>query len=402
MKALSGIRVLDLTHMLAGPYGAMLLADLGAEVIKVEPPKTGEGTRRLLENDPKHSLHGMGAYFLTLCRNKKSIALDLQAEKGRAVFYDLVKISDVVYDNFRPGVLDRLKINYDTLKNINPGIISCSCTGFGLTGPGRDRPAFDLVVQAMGGGVSITGERSRPPVRSGIPIGDMGGGVFSAFGILAALVNRANTGKGQKVDVSMLDVQVSLLNYMATMYFLSGEVPGPIGNEHFVHVPYGSFKTKDIYIILALVGDNFWKPLVEILGVEELKAPKYDKRDGRWKDKEKIEAIISKTLVTRPGDEWLKLFAEKGIPSGPINTFDRALADPQMLHRNMVVEVGHPLGGSVKQPGNPIKMSAMPEETFSPPPLLGQHTHQVLEELLGYPKEKIEELEREKVIGVDS
>jgi crotonobetainyl-CoA:carnitine CoA-transferase CaiB-like acyl-CoA transferase len=328
--------------------------------------------------------------------------LNLQAEKGRAVFYDLVKISDVVYDNFRPGVLDRLKIDYDTLKNINPGIISCSCTGFGLTGPGRDRPAFDLVVQAMGGGVSITGERSRPPVRSGIPIGDMGGGVFSAFGILAALVNRASTAKGQKVDVSMLDVQVSLLNYMATMYFLSGEVPGPIGNEHFVHVPYGSFKTKDIYIILALVGDNFWKPLVEILGVEELKAPKYDKRDGRWKDKEKIEAIISKTLATRPGDEWLKLFAEKGIPSGPINSFDRALADPQMLHRNMVVEVGHPLGGSVKQPGNPIKMSAMPEETFSPPPLLGQHTHQVLEELLGYPKEKIEELEREKVIGIDS
>ncbi len=398
MKALSGIRVLDLTHMLAGPYGAMLLADLGAEVIKIEPPKTGEGTRRLLENDPKNSLHGMGAYFLTLCRNKKSITLDLQAEKGRAVFYDLVKISDVVYDNFRPGVPERLKVDYDTLKSINPGIISCSCTGFGLTGPERDRPAFDLVVQAMGGGVSITGERNRPPVRSGIPIGDMGGGVFSALGILAALLSRARTGKGQKVDVSMLDVQISLLNYMATMYFLSGEVPGPIGNEHFVHVPYGSFKTKDIYIILALVGDNFWKPFVEILGVEELKNSKYDKRDGRWEDKEKIDAIVSKTLATRPGNEWLKLFAEKGIPSGPINTFDRALSDPQVLHRNMVVEVAHPLGGRVNQPGNPIKMSDTPGETFSPPPLLGQHTYQLLNELLGYSKKKIEELEKEKII----
>ncbi|MBI5969034.1 MAG: CoA transferase [Deltaproteobacteria bacterium] len=398
MKALSAVRVLDLTHMLAGPYGAMLLADLGAEVIKVEPPKTGEGTRRLLENDLKNSLHGMGAYFLTLCRNKKSLTLDLQTEKGRSVFYDLVKISDVVYDNFRPGVLDRLKIDYDTLKGINPGIISCSCTGFGLTGPGRDRPAFDLVVQAMGGGVSITGERKRPPVRSGIPIGDMGGGVFSALGILAALVSRARTGKGQKVDVSMLDVQISLLNYMATMYFLSGEVPGPIGNEHFVHVPYGSFKTKDIYIILALVGDNFWKPFVEILEVDQLKDPKYAKRDGRWEDKEKIEAIVSKTLATRPGDEWLELFAQKGIPSGPINTFDRALADPQVLRRNMVVEVGHPLGGSVKQPGNPIKMSGTPGETFGPPPLLGQHTRQILEELLGYPGEKVEELQREGVI----
>jgi crotonobetainyl-CoA:carnitine CoA-transferase CaiB-like acyl-CoA transferase len=398
MQALSGIRILDLTHMLAGPYGAMLLADLGAEVIKVEPPSTGEGTRRLLENDPKHSFHGMGAYFLTLCRNKKSITLDLQAEKGRAVFYDLAKISDVVYDNFRPGVLNRLKIDYETLKDINSRIISCSCTGFGLTGPGRDRPAFDLVVQAMGGGVSITGERGRPPVRSGIPIGDMGGGIFSAFGILAALINRARTGKGQKIDVSMLDVQISLLNYMATMYFLSGEVPGPIGNEHFVHVPYGSFKTKDIYIILALVGDNFWKPFVEILGVEELKDPKYDRRDGRWQEKEKIDAIVSQVLATRPGDEWLKLFAEKGIPSGPINTFDRALSDPQVLHRNMVVEVEHPLGGRVKQPGNPIKMSGTPWETFSPPPLLGQHTRQVLEELLCYPKEKIEELERERII----
>ncbi|MBU1208918.1 MAG: CoA transferase [Proteobacteria bacterium] len=398
MQALSGIRILDLTHMLAGPYGSMLLADLGAEVIKVEPPGSGEGTRRLLENDPKHSLHGMGAYFLTLCRNKKSITLDLQTEKGRAVFYDLARISDVVYDNFRPGVLDRLKINYDTLKDINPRLISCSCTGFGLTGPGRDRPAFDLVVQAMGGGVSITGEPDRPPVRSGIPIGDMGGGVFSAFGILAALVSRACTGKGQKIDVSMLDVQVSLLNYMATMYFLSGEVPGPIGNEHFVHVPYGSFKTKDIYIILALVGDNFWKPFVEILGIEELKDPKYDRRDGRWQEKEKIDAIVSQVLATRPGDEWLQLFAEKGIPSGPINTFDRALSNPQVLHRNMVVEVDHPIGGKVKQPGNPIKMSGTPGETFSPPPLLGQYTRQVLEELLGYPKEKIEELEREKVI----
>jgi crotonobetainyl-CoA:carnitine CoA-transferase CaiB-like acyl-CoA transferase len=398
MKALAGIRVLDLTHMLAGPYGAMLLADLGAEVIKVEPPKTGEGTRRLLENDPQNSLQGMGAYFLTLCRNKKSITLDLQTEKGRAIFYDLVKISDVVYDNFRPGVLDRLKIDYNTLKDINPLLISCSCTGFGLTGPGRDRPAFDLVVQAMGGGVSITGERNRPPVRSGIPIGDMGGGVFSSFGILAALVSRARTGKGQKVDVSMLDVQISLLNYMATMYFLSGEVPGPIGNEHFVHVPYGSFKTKDIYIILALVGDNFWKPFVEILGVEELKDPKYDKRDGRWEDKEKIEAIVSKSLATRPGDEWLELFAKKGIPAGPISPFDRALADPQVLSRNMVVEVGHPLGGSVRQPGNPIKMSGTPGETFEHPPLLGQHTRQILEELLGYPREKVEQLEREEVI----
>lgn len=398
MKALEGIRILDLTHMLSGPYGTMLLADLGAEVIKVEPPQTGEGTRRLLEGDPKNSLHGMGAYFLTLCRNKKSITLDLRAEKGRAVFYDLVKVSDVVYDNFRPGVLDRLKIDYDHLKELNPRIISCSCTGFGLTGPGRDQPAFDLVIQAMGGGVSITGEPGRSPVRAGIPIGDLNGGVFSTLGVLAALLSRNVTGKGQKVDVSMLDVQLSLLNYMATMYFLSGEVPAPLGNEHFVHVPYGSFKTKDIYIILALVGDNFWKPFVEIVDIPELRDPKYEKRDGRWADKARIDGLIAKKLVTRPGEEWLKLLAEKGIPSGPINTFDRALRDSQALSRNMIVEVEHPKGGKVKQPGNPIKLSATPGETFSPPPLLGAHTQQVLEGLLGYSPERIKELQEENII----
>ena len=398
MKALEGIRILDLTHMLSGPYGTMLLADLGAEVIKIEPPQTGEGTRRLLEGDPKNSLNGMGAYFLTLCRNKKSITLDLRAEKGRAVFYDLVKVSDVVYDNFRPGVLDRLKINYDQLKELNPRIISCSCTGFGLTGPGRDLPAFDLVVQAMGGGVSITGEPGRSPVRAGIPIGDLNGGVFSTLGVLAALLSRNITGKGQKVDVSMLDVQISLLNYMATMHFLSGEIPAPLGNEHFVHVPYGSFKTKDIHIILALVGDNFWKPFVEIVDIPELRDPKYDKREGRWADKAKIDELIAKKLVTRPGTEWLNLLAAKGIPSGPINTFDRALRDPQVLSRNMIVEVEHPKGGKVKQPGNPIKLSATPGETFSPPPLLGAHTKEIIEGLLGYSKEKIEELEEENII----
>ena len=249
--ALEHITILDLTHMLSGPYGTMLLADLGACTIKVEPPATGEGTRRLLENDPAYSIDGMGAYFLTLNRNKKSVCIDLKTDSGKAVFFDLVRKADVVFDNFSVGVTERLGIDYATLAEINPRIITCSVTGFGQTGPEIQRPAFDQVVQAMGGGMSITGTPESGPLRSGIPIGDLAGGIFGAMGVLAALAERERMGKGQHVDVSMLDAQISMLNYMATMHLMSGIVPNAMGNGHFVHVPYNSFPTSDGYIIIA-------------------------------------------------------------------------------------------------------------------------------------------------------
>jgi crotonobetainyl-CoA:carnitine CoA-transferase CaiB-like acyl-CoA transferase len=242
-KPLEGIRMLDLTHMLSGPYGAMIISDLGADTVKVEPPESGEGTRRLLEKDPNNSIDGMGAYFFTLNRNKRSVTLDLKSEEGLSQFYELVKAADVVMNNFSAGVTKKLKIDYETLSKVNPRIITCTVTGFGETGPACKRPAFDQIAQALGGGMSITGNNPEDVIRAGIPIGDLGGGMFAVMGILAAINARHTTGRGQHVDISMLDCQLSMMNYMATMHSMSGDIPGPLGNSHFVHVPYNTFKT---------------------------------------------------------------------------------------------------------------------------------------------------------------
>ena len=401
MGALSGLRVADLTAALAGPFGSMMLADMGAEVIKIERPGVGDMARSLQLSEPKYCYQGMSSYHLTNGRNKKSMTLDLTNDKGKEVFYDLVKVSDVVYDNFRPGVLERLKADYETLRKVNPRIISCSASGYGLTGPSKDRPAFDGVIQAYGGEMSITGEPGRPPVRSGLAIGDLASGVYSVVGILAALYARQTSGVGQKVDIAMLDCQVSLWNYMATMYLMTGD-PGrvgtPWGTKHYIHAPYGAYRTKDIYVFLAIIGDAHWPLLVEALGIEELKNEKYRKSAGRWEDKEKIDAILEKTFESKDGNEWVRILSEKGIPCGPVNSIDRVCSDPQVLARNMVVEVEFPDGHKIKEPGNPIKLSGTPGETFAPPPLLGQNTRDILRDVLEYTDERTDELEKEGII----
>ncbi len=398
MKALQGIRVLDLTHMLSGPYGAMLLADLGAETIKVEPPGTGEGTRRLLEKDPANSLNGFGAYFMTLNRNKKSVTLDLKSEKGLAVFYELVKTADVVISNFSAGVTERLKIDYSRLSQINPRIITCIVTGFGETGPGKDRTAFDMVAQAMGGGMSITGQPGNPPTRSGIPIGDLGGGLMAAIGVLAALQARNSTGRGQHVDISMLDAQISLLNYMATMHFLSGIIPDKLGNGHFVHVPYDTFQCSDGYIIIAIIADNFWEALLTVIPADDLNTEEHKFQPGRLKNKELINARLNEILGSNTQAYWLERLQSARIPCAPVNNLAQAVNDPQVLARNMIVEVAHPLGGTAKMPGNPIKLSDTYEDAFSPPPTLGQHTQEVFTRLLGKTEAELAELKAEGVI----
>lgn len=396
--ALHGVRILDLTHMLSGPYGAMILADLGAETIKVEPLK-GEGTRALLAQDPNNSLDGMGAYYITLNRNKKSVAVDLKNATGLAVFYDLVKKADIVISNFGPGVPERLKIDFDNLSKINPRIITCTVTGFGSSGPTHKRPAFDQVAQATGGGMSITGPDAEHPVRAGIPIGDLGGGMFGVMGILAALFEREKSGRGQHVDISMLDCQVSLLNYMATMYFLSGDDPYPIGNSHFVHVPYNTFTTSDGFIVIAVITDNFWQNLKQVVHCKEFDDPKYDGQPGRWADRDFINQTLNEILSTNTSAYWLQQLEEKRIPCAPVNRFSEALSDKQVLHRNMVVELKHPNGNSTRGPGNPVKLSRTGDESFSPAPLLGEHTDQILSELLDYDARHIKELKDQKVIG---
>lgn len=396
-KPLAGVRILDLTHMLSGPYGAMILADLGADVIKIEPLE-GEGTRKLLAADPNNSIEGMGAYFLTLNRNKRSVCVDLKSEAGLALFYELVKHADVVINNFGAGVPERLKIDFANLSKHNPRVVTCSITGFGTSGPSYQRPAFDQVAQAVGGGMSITGVDANTPVRAGIPIGDLGGGAFSVMGILAALLERERSGKGQDVDISMADCQVSLLNYMATMYFLSGRNPTPIGNAHFVHVPYNSYRVKDGFIIVAVITDNFWQNLKEVVQVPEFANKEYDTQPARLRDKAFIDGKLGEIFATNTQAYWLGQLDAKRIPCAPVNNFGQALSDPQILHRRMVVEIQHPNGRKTKAPGSPLKFSRTNEETYSPPPLLGAHTDEVLASLLKMPASKIAELRAAKAI----
>jgi crotonobetainyl-CoA:carnitine CoA-transferase CaiB-like acyl-CoA transferase len=280
---------------------------------------------------------------------------------------------------------------------VNPRIVTCSITGFGETGPNRDAASFDLVAQATGGGMSITGSPEHP-LRSGIPIGDLGGGLMGAIGILAALQARDASGRGQHIDISMQDAQISMLNYMATMYFLSGTQPPAIGNSHFVHVPYDSFKTKDGHVILAIITDGLWEKFVGLSGLTELDTPENKTQPGRWRNRDRIMAAVTALLSTEGNRFWLDLLQKNGIPCAPVNTFEGALSDPHVRARKMVVDVAHPSGKTVQQVGNPIKLSDYPEESFAPPPLLGQDTAKVLADLLGLDQDTLAGLRSSGVI----
>ena len=384
--------------MLAGPYAGMVLADLGAEVVKVEPLGSGEMTRGLLKNDPNYSFKNFGAYFLTLNRNKKSVSIDLKNKKGLEVFYDLVRSADVVLNNFSAGVVTKLKIDFENLSSINPKIITCSITGFGETGPHSTRPAYDQIVQAYSGGMSITGKDAKSPTRAGIPIGDLGSGLYSVIGILSALYSREKTQKGQHIDLSLLDVQISLLTYMATMQTLSGIDPEPIGNAHFVHVPYNSFTTSDGFVVIAVITDEFWQSLKSVVNVGSLDDSKFDSSIDRLKNQAFIENELNKVLSTQTSDYWIDKLNKAKVPCAPINKFSDALNDEQVKHRNMIVEVEHPDGGFVKMPGNPVKMSYTNEESYSSPPHLGTNTREILKNWSNYQEDEIESLENEKII----
>jgi len=392
---LSVVRIVDLTQMLAGPYGSMLLADLGAEVIKIEDPQGGDPTRRL---GPPF-VEGESGYFLGINRNKRSLALDLRKSQGRRVLYDLVEVSDVVFNNFRPGTMEKLGCDYKILKEINSQIIYCSLTGFGETGPNRDRPAFDLAIQAISGAMSITGEPGRPPVRMGIPMGDLGGSLFCAFAISSALYSREKTGSGCCIDISLTDCMLSLLTYVGQYYLINGNVPGPVGSAHQTVVPYQAFATRDIYIVVAVFVEKFWHAFCRILGLEELRDdPRFADNDRRRENREELIPILEEIFRTKAGDEWLRLLSEAGVPCGPINTLDRVFSEAQMAARNMVVEIDHPKAGRLRSIGDPIKASPMGEHPLEPAPLHGQHTEEVLRDILGYSPQRIATLREEDVI----
>lgn len=392
---LSDVRILDLSRMLSGPFASMMLADLGAEVIKIEDPDGGDKTRTM---GPKLS-EGQSAYFLSINRNKKSLTLDLRKERAREVFYKLAKMADVVLDNFRPGVLERLGCDHEKLKPINPKILSCSISSFGHTGPDKDMPGFDLILQARGGAMSITGEPGRAPTRMGIPTGDLAGAMSAACAVMAALYSREKTGAGQKIDISLLDCQASLLTYVAQYYILDGKIPGPIGSGHQTVVPYQAFKTRDDYVVIAIFVEKFWEKLCKILGIEHLaNDPKFSTNDRRRKNKKELLPMLESIFLEKTSSEWLKLASEEGIPSAPVNTIDKVISDPQLLARNMLVEVDHPSYGKVKILGNPVKMSGLTEETFAAAPTLGEHNQEILSGLLGYSQEEIDKLKKDKII----
>ena len=399
MKALSDIVMLDLTHMLSGPFAAMLLADLGARTIKVEPPGTGEMTRGLLGDDPRYSYKGMGPYFLTLNRNKKSVCIDLKQPDGRTLFHELAAKADIVVNNFRPGVTERLGIDHATLNAINPRIVTCSVTGFGEEGPDCDRTAFDVVAQGYGGGMSITGEADGPPIRAGVPMGDLSSGLFGAVAMLAALHAREVTGRGQHIDLSMQDCQVSLLSYIAAMHLLSGEVPRQFGNAHPIYVPYNAFPTKDRWLIIAVVKDDQWARLRDVLASPALDDARFDGYEGRRDNREEVDGAITQALAARGCDEWLERLRAARVPCGPVNDVARALTDVQVQARDMVVEIPHPEGGSFRTTGNPIKLSETPGESYDPPPLLGQHTDEVLASFCGKSDAEISRLREARVIA---
>ncbi len=391
---IAGIRILDLSQMLAGPYGTMILADLGAEVIKIERPGGGDIARGM----PPHFFHGESVYFISMGRNKKSLCLDLKAGEGLELFYRLVRLSDVVYDNFRPGILEKLRIDYETLKQINPRIISCSVTGYGHTGPFKDRPAFDLIIQARGGIMSYTGEPGRMPVRMGAPMGDLGGGLFAVQGVLAALYQREKTGLGQKVDIGLLDCQISLLIYRGLYSLYAGEVARPVGSGHVSANPIRAFHTKTFDIVIDANTDKFFVELCEGLSLQELASdPRFLTRADRLKNKDALYALLDAAFLQKTGEEWLEIL-EARVPIGPINTVDMALRDPQVLSRNMVVETTHPCGEKMKLLGNPIKMSQRGEEAYDPPPGIGEHTEQILRQLLSLDSSEIQRLRDNKII----
>ena len=403
MKILDGLKIVDLTTVVSGPYAASLLADLGADVIKVEPPGAGDSARSFESTEPLYTLKGMSPHLMTLGRNKRGTVINLRSEQGRETFYDLVRWADVVVDNYRPGVTERLKIDYPSLKAINARIITASITGYGLTGPGKDRAALDGCIQAYSGVMGITGEPDGTPMRAGPLIGDMCSGMAGALGILAAITARDRTGVGQQIDISMLDVQLSIMSYIATMQMMSGLPASRYGNEHAMHVPYNAYPTKNGFLFLAIVINTHWPLLTETL--RSLSLPAELGRDVDWLSRdefndplarlgvrEQMNEAMTRIFATRDRESWMADFAKAGIPFAPVNSLGEALSDPQALARNMVADVPHPLGGTYSAPGMPIKMSEADQDTFTAPPLLGQHTVEVLRDVLGYDAPRIEAL----------
>jgi len=394
-KPLEDIVVLDLTRVLAGPYCAMVLANLGAKLIKVERPKTGDDSRSF---GPYKN--GQSAYFVSLNRGKKSIAIDLKKPEGKQIIKELAKVSDVVLENFRPGTTRKLGLSYDVLCKINPRVIYAAVSGFGHSGPYSERPAYDMLAQGMGGIMSITGQPGGEPTRVGSSIGDIIAGMFGAIGIISAIYERVFTGKGQMVDVAMLDGQVAVLENAIARYAISGEVLGPLGSRHPSISPFGGFKTRDSWVIIACGNQIIWERFCRAIGREDLmEIPEFATNDKRTENYKKLKPIMDEIVQQKTTQEWLELLEKHNVPSGPINTIDKLFDDPQVKSRNMLIKAEQPGMGTIYVAGNPIKLSTLKEEAVTDPaPNIGEHTDEILQGFLNYDDAKINELRKQEVI----
>jgi len=372
---LSDLRVLDLSRVLSGPFATMTLADLGADVIKIEQPGTGDDTRHWgppFQGD-------QAAYFLSVNRNKRSVAVDLKTEEGRAAVRSLAAQADVVVENFRPGTADRLGVGYADVRAVNPRVVYASISGYGQTGPDAHRPGYDAVVQARSGLMSVTGEADGPPVRVGVSATDLTAGMWALVGILAALHERHRSGLGQWVDISLLDGQVSWLTYVASGYFATGEVPARYGSAHPTIAPYQAFATADGQLMLAVGNDRLWQRFAVAAGLEPLLSDtRFATNADRVRHRGELVPLVAAAMASRTTQEWNERLDAAGVPAGPINSVDTIVTDRQLLARGMVVQTEHPTAGTLQLLGCPVRLSATPPQLRTPPPLLGEHTNQVL------------------------
>jgi len=394
-KPLENIRVLDLTRVLAGPFCTMVLSDLGAEIIKIEIPGTGDDSRAFGPFIGSRSL-----YFLSINRGKKSISLNLKHPKGKEILRDLVKKADIIVENYRPGTMEKLGLGYEDLKLINPGIIYAASSGFGHTGPYSQKPAYDILAQAMGGMMSITGWSGSAPTRVGMSLGDITAALFTAIGVNGALYQREKTGLGQKVDVSMLDSQVAILENALVRFQSEGKNPEPLGNRHPTITPFQAYKAADEYFVIAVGNDSLWQTFCHAIERPDLQADKrFTSNKLRTENIEALNVMLDKVFLCKSAQQWLDLFEQVKLPCAPINSVDKVMSDEQVLARNMIVEVDDSIAGKVKIAGNPIKMTSISEEPVrGKVPEVGEHNSEVYYELLGYTATDLEQLKQDGVI----
>ncbi|HNX00589.1 MAG TPA: CaiB/BaiF CoA-transferase family protein [Candidatus Cloacimonadota bacterium] len=394
-KPLTNIVVLDLTRVLAGPYCTMILSDLGAEIIKIEIPGTGDDSRAYGPFIGSRSL-----YFLSINRGKKSISLNLKDQRGKQILLDLVKKADVIVENYRPGTMEKLGLGYDVLKQVNPKLIYAASSGFGHSGPDSQKPAYDILAQALGGIMSITGWEGSAPTRVGMSLGDITASLFTAIGITTALYQREKTGLGQKVDVAMLDCQVAILENALVRLQAEGKNPLPLGNRHPTITPFQAYKGSDEYFAIAVGNDNLWDTFCRTIEKPELiKDERFITNKKRTEYIHEMNDILDRVFIQRTAEEWLALFEQVKLPCAPINKIDQVMENPQVLSRNMIVEVEDHIAGKVKIAGNPIKMDSVPEEmTRGKVPEVGEHNSEIYGDLLGYTNEQLELLTKDGVI----